>query len=98
MLCTKEFQMKMQKNLQLLMLFPKWSVQLMLLMIIPIQFFIVQMIALFYPNLTLCDQHRKFENTKIANFKRQVVQKKKMTTVPANLNAPISKTSCEKLK
>ena len=71
MLCTKEFQMKMQKNLQLLMLFPKCSVQMMLLMIIPIQFFIVQMIALFYPNLTLCDQHRKFENTKLQTSKNK---------------------------
>lgn len=54
---------------------PKMFSSKMLLMIIPIQFFIVQMIALFYPNLTLCDQHRKFENTKIANFKKQVIQK-----------------------
>ena len=36
----------------------------------------------------MCDQCPKFENTKIANFKKQVSQKAKMTTVPAKPNAP----------
>ena len=49
MLSAKQFQMKMQKTLQLPISFQKCLVQMILLIIVPIQFFSVQILPYYIP-------------------------------------------------
>ena len=74
MLSAKQFQMKMQKTLQLPISFQKCLVQMILLIIVPIQFFSVQILPYFIP-INIVWSMKKF--WKYKNCKLQKTSKSK---------------------